>query len=319
MMKSAAAAAEAVADAPVKGRSLWAIAWGRLRRDKVAMFSLVIIILLFLMAIFAPQICHFLGIDPTTNHADILDEIGFPSGPLGGAGKDHWLGLEPALGRDVLARTIYGARVSLGISLAATVIAITLGTIFGITAGFFGGWADSLISRFMDIMLAFPVLLFSIAMLVIISSMPHVSNTLRAVVLIIIIGVFGFAYPARIIRGQTISLREREFVEAATSLGASNTRILIRELLPNLAAPILVYATLIIPVNILFEASLSFLGVGLQEPIASWGSMLNEASKSFTVDPFFMFVPGMAIFITVLAFNLLGDGVRDAFDPKSTR
>ena len=319
-MKQAAASAERVADAPVKGRSLWAIAWGRLRRDKVAMVSLVVIILLVLMAIFAPQICHFLGIDPYSQHADTdLDEIGFPIGGWGGANGNHWLGVEPALGRDVLARTIYGARVSLGISLAATFIAITLGTLVGITAGFFGGWADSLISRFMDIMLAFPVLLFSIAMLVIISSMPHVTNVQRAMVLIIIIGFFGFAYPARIIRGQTISLREREFVEASTSLGASNTRVLLRELLPNLAAPILVYATLIIPANILFEASLSFLGVGLQEPTASWGGMLNEASKSFTVDPFFMFVPGMAIFITVLAFNLLGDGVRDAFDPKSTR
>jgi peptide/nickel transport system permease protein len=163
------------------------------------------------------------------------------------------------------------------------------------------------------------VLLFAIAIMVIISNIPKAPSYLPLLLLIVIIGVFSFAYPARIIRGQTISLREREFVEASTSLGAGTTRILFRELLPNLAAPILVYATLIIPVNILFEATLSFLGVGVQPPTPSWGGMLNDASQYFQADPFYMVVPGMAIFITVLAFNMLGDGVRDAFDPKSTR
>jgi peptide/nickel transport system permease protein len=319
MMKSAAATAQAVADAPIKGRSLWAIAWGRLRRDKVAMASLAFIILLTLAAIFAGQITQWMGVDPTTNNPDILGDIGFPIGPWGGVSWAHILGLEPQLGRDIFARMLYGARVSLGISLAATVISVTLGVLFGITAGYFGGAIDSVISRFLDIMLAFPVLLFAIAIMVIIANIPRAPSYLPVVLLIVIIGVFSFAYPARIIRGQTISLREREFVEASTSLGAGTTRILFRELLPNLAAPILVYATLIIPVNILFEATLSFLGVGVQPPTPSWGGMLNDASQYFQIDPFYMVVPGVAIFITVLAFNLLGDGVRDAFDPKSTR
>ncbi len=319
MMKSAAATAQAVADAPVKGRSLWAIAWGRLRRDKVAMFSLAFIILLGLLALFAPQISKLLGVDPYSQHTDVLGDIGFPIGRWGGVSWKHLLGVEPQLGRDVFARLLYGARVSLGIALSATFISVTLGVLFGITAGYFGGAIDSVISRFLDIMLAFPVLLFAIAVLVVIGNIPHPPGYLRTLLLVVIIGVFSFAYPARIVRGQTISLREREFVEASTSLGAGTTRILFRELLPNLAAPILVYATLIIPVNILFEATLSFLGVGVQPPTPSWGGMLSDASQFFQADPFYMVVPGMAIFITVLAFNLLGDGVRDAFDPKSTR
>jgi peptide/nickel transport system permease protein len=319
MMKSAAATAQAVADAPVKGRSLWAIAWTRLRRDKVAMVSLGFLILLLVAAIFAPQICKLLGVDPYTQDTTVLGDIGFPIGPWGGVAWKHILGVEPQLGRDVFARMLYGARVSLGIALAATAISVTLGVLFGITAGYLGGVIDSVISRFLDIMLAFPVLLFAIAVLVVISNIPHAPSYLRTLLLVMIIGVFSFAYPARIIRGQTISLREREFVEASTSLGAGTTRILFRELLPNLAAPILVYATLIIPVNILFEATLSFLGVGVQPPTPSWGGMLNDASQYFQADPFYMVVPGMAIFITVLAFNMLGDGVRDAFDPKSTR
>lgn len=319
MMKQAAASAQAVADAPVKGRSLWAIAWGRLKRDKVAMTSLGFVILLLLAAIFAPAITKAMGVDPLTQHQELLGDIGFPVGPWGGVAWKHILGLEPQLGRDIFARLLYGARVSLGISLTATIISVFLGIIFGITAGYFGGAVDSVISRFLDIMLAFPVLLFAIAVLVVVNNIPKAPSYTRIVLLIIIIGVFSFAYPARIIRGQTISLREREFVEASTSLGAGTTRVLFRELLPNLAAPILVYATLIIPVNILFEATLSFLGVGVQPPTPSWGGMLNDASQYFQVDPFYMVVPGVAIFITVLAFNLLGDGVRDAFDPKSTR
>jgi len=318
-MKSAAATAQAVADAPVKGRSLWAIAWGRLRRDKVAMASLIFIILLTLAAIFAPLITKWMGVDPTSQDLNVLGDIGFPKGPWGGVSWKHILGVEPQLGRDIFARLLYGARISLGISLSATVISVVLGVLFGITAGFFGGWIDAVISRFLDVMLAFPVLLFAIAVLVIISNIPHAPNYFRIVLLILIIGVFSFAYPARIIRGQTISLREREFVEASTSLGAGTSRILFSELLPNLAAPILVYATLIIPVNIIFEATLSFLGVGVQPPTPSWGGMLADASTVFQADPFYLVVPAVALFVTVLAFNLLGDGVRDAFDPKSTR
>jgi peptide/nickel transport system permease protein len=202
-----------------------------------------------------------------------------------------------------------------------------LGVFFGVLAGYRGGWLDTVISRSMDILLAFPVLLFSIALLAVFQQAPQLElgpltltgNTMRLGLLVGLIGFFGWAYIGRVIRGQVISLREKEFIDASRSLGSKDRRILVRELLPNLAAPMLVYATLTIPTNILYEAALSFLGVGVQPPTASWGQMLSEATNYFQVDPMYMIVPGLAIFITVLAFNLFGDGLRDALDPKSSR
>jgi peptide/nickel transport system permease protein len=246
-----------------------------------------------------------------------------PKGAFSGLGLSHPLGVEPGSGRDILALIISGARVSMFIALAATLLAMVLGVGLGTVAGYSGGWLDTAISRLMDLMLAFPVLLFSIALLVIFQNVGSVGplhgQTLTITALILIIGGFGWAYPARIIRGQVLSLREKEFVEAARSLGAKNGRILFKELLPNLVAPILVYSTLIIPTTILAEAALSFLGVGIQPPASSWGKMLSQAIPTAQVNPFYVIVPGMAIFITVLAFNLFGDGLRDAFDPKSSR
>jgi peptide/nickel transport system permease protein len=194
-----------------------------------------------------------------------------------------------------------------------------LGVVLGTAAGYFGGWVDAIISRAMDVFLAFPLLLFAIA---IGSSLQGEAfglegNTLRLVVLIFVIGFFSWPYIARIVRGQTLSLREREFVEAARSLGATDRHIIFKELLPNLVGPILVYSTLLIPTNILFEAALSYLGVGVQEPTASWGGMLAQAVPRYEDAPMFGIVPGVTIFITVLAFNLLGDGLRDALDPRS--
>jgi peptide/nickel transport system permease protein len=187
------------------------------------------------------------------------------------------------------------------------------------TAGFVGGWVDSIVSRVMDFLLAFPQLLFSIAL---VSVLPDTllgfsGRWSRVLVLIAVIGFFGWPYIGRIVRGQTLSLREREFVEASRSLGARSPRILFREMLPNLAAPILVYTTLIIPTNILTEAALSFLGVGIPPPFPSWGGMLSDALQFYRYDPMFMIIPGAMIFITVLAFNLFGDGLRDALDPKA--
>jgi len=203
------------------------------------------------------------------------------------------------------------------------VLAIAIGVTVGVLAGFFGGWVDAVLARIMDILLAFPVLLFSIALLVILRTIgeigPLAGNTLSYVALVAIIGGFGWAYPARIIRGQALSLREKEFVEAARSLGARNGRIVFKELLPNLVAPILVYATLLLPVNILVEAGLSYLGVGLNPPTASLGQMIDQASRVMRIDPTYLLIPGVTIFITVLAFNLFGDGLRDAIDPKSSR
>jgi peptide/nickel transport system permease protein len=303
-------------------RSLGQLAWRRFRRDRVALASAVVVALILLLSILAPVVCRLLGLD-TERHIELLslDNVGFPEGAHGGISADHPLGVEPKTGRDVLALLLYGSRTSLLIALGATAMSMVLGVAAGLCAGYFPGWVDSLLSRTMDVLLAFPVLLFSIALLVVLGGVDHVlfldGNGLRTAVLVLVIGFFGFPYVGRLVRSQVISLRQREFVEAARSLGASNRRILFAEILPNLLAPILVVATLTIPTRILAEAALSFLGVGIQPPGTSWGQLLGSASHVFTVTPTYMFFPGLTVVITVLAFNLLGDGLRDAFDPKS--
>jgi peptide/nickel transport system permease protein len=312
-----------VAATAVAGRTLRSLAWRRLKQDKIALAGGVVVLLLILAAIFAPLINDLLGIDAYQFNTSLLDRSN--SFPIGGSGisGSHWLGVEPASGRDILARLLIGARISLTIAVLATVLSLLIGVVLGIIAGYSGGWVDTIISRIMDIMLAFPVLLFSIALLVIFSSVSNLlfisGSWVRITLLIFIIGFFSWAYIGRVMRGQVLSLREKEFVEASRSLGARTTRILVRELLPNLMAPILVYATLTIPTNILTEAGLSFLGVGIQEPDPSWGKMLSTAQATVQIDPTYMLFPGLAIFITVLAFNLFGDGLRDALDPRSNR
>jgi ABC-type dipeptide/oligopeptide/nickel transport system permease subunit len=315
------APAVAAAEPQIAGRSLGQIAWGRLRRDKVALVGAGMIIFFVLVAIFAPLLCAIFDVDPETNYTDQLDDLGFPDGPWANASWDHPFGVEPGLGRDIFARTVYGARYSLTIALLATVLTVGLGVVAGIIAGFRGGWLDTLISRSMDILLAFPVLLFSIAALVIVGQAQWYKEnvTYQILFMTFVIGFFGWPYIGRIIRGQVLSLREKEFVDAARSLGASTNRILYKELLPNLLPIILVYSTLIIPTNILAEAALSFLGVGLQPPTPTWGQMLSDSRSSLQLVPSYVAVPGMAIFLCVLAFNLFGDGLRDAFDPKGTQ
>jgi ABC-type dipeptide/oligopeptide/nickel transport system permease subunit len=304
--------------AAIEGRSLGRIAWLRLRRDKVAMAGLVIVALLILVAVFGP----FFVQNPNTYHANLINPtFSRPNGPLGGISLAHPLGVEPITGRDMLARIVVGARYSLLIGFLATLLAVVIGTAMGVIAAFFGGWVDSVIARTMDVFLAFPLLVFAIALVGVIpgSAFGLSGNTLRVALLVFIIGFFAWPYMGRIIRGQTLSLREREFVDAARSLGARGPYIMFRELLPNLVGPILVYATLLIPTNILFEAALDYLGVGLIPPTPSWGQMLSNAVSQgfFQIDPMYMIIPGVAIFITVMAFNLFGDGLRDAFDPRS--
>jgi peptide/nickel transport system permease protein len=305
----------------IEGRSLGQIAWRRLKKDKVAMVGGVIVVLLIFVAIFAPLIVKIVGSDPYKFHQDLIDTKGgtmLPLGSFGGISWHHPMGLEPLNGRDIFSRVVYGARISLLIAILATALSVFIGTTMGAIAGFLGGVTDAIISRLMDMFLAFPLLVFALALAGVFpdEAFGLSGNGLRIGLLVFIIGFFNWPYIGRIIRGQTLSLRNREFVDAARSLGAKRGYIMFSELLPNLVAPILVYSTLLIPTNILFEAALSFLGVGIRPPTPSWGGMLSDAVVYYTA-PHFMLWPGVAIFVTVLAFNLFGDGLRDALDPRA--
>jgi ABC-type dipeptide/oligopeptide/nickel transport system permease subunit len=305
------------AGVPIEGRSLGQIAWRRLRGDRVAMAGGIIIILLILLAIVGPHLVQ----NPNTYNPTLVDPtFSRPIGPWGGISLAHPFGVEPVTGRDMLSRITVGAQYSLLIGFLATVLAVVIG-VFGTIAGYFGGWVDAVITRSMDVFLAFPLLVFAIALIGVIPNAAFglSGNTLRVFMLVFIIGFFAWPYMGRIVRGQVISLREREFVDAARSIGARGPYILFRELLPNLVAPILVYSTLLIPTNILFEASLDYLGVGLIPPTPSWGQMLSNAVTNgfYYIDPMYMVIPGVAIFIVVMAFNLFGDGLRDALDPRN--
>jgi len=304
----------------IEGRSLGEIAWMRLKRDRVAVAGgifIVVLIIIAITALFADRV--FGWIHPNEFHQDLINgETLIPNGTFGGMSWSHPLGVEPVNGRDILTRVYAGSWISLLIAFAATLLSVTIGTVMGVVAGFFGGWVDAIISRAMDVFLAFPLLVFAIALAGVLpdEAFGLKGDGLRIVLLIFVIGFFNWPYIGRIVRGQTLSLREREFVDAARSLGARGPYILFRELLPNLIAPILVYSTLLIPTNILFEAALSFLNVGVRAPTATWGGMLADAVRFYNL-PHFMLWPGLAIFITVLAFNLFGDGLRDALDPRS--
>jgi peptide/nickel transport system permease protein len=307
----------------IEGRSLGRIAWTRLKRDKVAMAGGGFVVFIFLIAIFAPLVVKLLGHPPNDfheNYKTLLDQDtgGMPKGHFGGVSRSFLFGLEPGNGRDIFSRVVYGSRISLGIGIGATLLTIAIGVPLGILAGYFGGWVDSVIGRAMDLFLAFPLIVFALALVGVlpVKAFGLSGNPLRIAIMIFVIGFFSWPYIARIVRGQVLSLREREFVDAARSLGARNGYIIRREILPNLIAPILVYTTLLIPANILFEAALTFLGAGVVPPTASWGGMISDASQYYQADFSYLFFPGMAIFLTVLAFNLFGDGLRDALDPK---
>ena len=302
----------------VAARSPLQLFWRRFRKDKVALAALTFIVLLILVAIFAPLIRKILDTPaPNVGNTDALDDFGLPSGPS----SDHLFGVD-GLGRDIFSRVLDGARVSLLVAFVGTGLSVTIGVTMGMISGFYRGWVDTGIARLIDVLLAFPVLLLGLGLASACSTKDGcLGGALEPglTVVITIIVISNWPYVARIIRGQVLSLREKEFVEASKSLGASNKRIIFREILPNLVAPIIVYTTLFIPANILLEASLSFLGVGVQPPQASWGEMLSDASTIFASAWWYMFFPGMALLLTVLAFNLVGDGMQDALNPKSSR
>jgi ABC-type dipeptide/oligopeptide/nickel transport system permease subunit len=275
-------------------------------------------------AIFAPLITRLMGVDPYSFNGDLLSDAGsLPLGNWGGITWQHPLGVEPQTGRDIFARLLYGARLSLFIALTATVITMVLGTLAGIVAGYRGGWVDTLISRLSDLTLVFPSLVLLIALGPVAqqwaTELGLEPNTGRVVFIILVLGVFSWAYLGRIVRGQVLSLREREFVEAAESLGARPFRVLFVEILPNLVAPIIVVVSILLPTFIVTEATLSFLGVGVLPPTPTWGNMLEDSVKFFTVVPTYLFIPGSALLVTVLLFNLLGDSIRDAIDPRAGR
>jgi ABC-type dipeptide/oligopeptide/nickel transport system permease subunit len=304
--------------AAAAARSPLGLFWRRLRADRVALGAFVVIAALALVALFAPLVTDLFGAPgPTEQNRAALDEFGSAAAPSG----SNLMGTDGD-GRDVFSRVVHGSRVSLTVALLATGIALALGTAVGLLAGYRGGWADSLIARGIDVILAFPVLLFAVGVAGACNTpegcaggalKPGMSTVIFAIV------IPTFPYFARIVRGQVLSLREREFVEAARSIGASDARIMFREILPNLTAPLIVYATLVIPANILLEASLSFLGVGIEEPNPSWGAMIADAIPTFETAWWYMLFPGLALLVTVLAFNLLGDGLQDALDARTAR
>jgi ABC-type dipeptide/oligopeptide/nickel transport system permease subunit len=290
----------------IQGRSPWRLAYERLRRDRAAIISLVVIILVVLMAVFAPLFRHLTGHPVNQQYFDIgLTPDGLPRAPNG----TFWLGTDD-LGRDVLVRIAYGARISLLVGVVATFLTVTIGTIVGLAAGYFGKIVDTVLARLIDVMLSIPFLLFAISL----ASVYHAGLK----IVIIVLAIFSWSSVARIVRGQVLSIREREYVEAARSIGAGPWRIMAIDILPNVIAPIIVYTTLLIPVTIVAEATLSFLGIGVLPPTADWGNMLAEAQNNYHAWWFILF-PSVALLITTLAFNIFGDGVRDAFDPRSDR
>ena len=370
--------------AQIAARSPLQLFLRRIRSDKIALVSAVFIIFLVLVAVFAGQIVSLVGAHPPNEQSTkYLDEFGSAHAP---SFKLHLYFGTDGLGRDVFSRTLYGARVSLKVAFIATFLSVLIGVILGMLAGYYRGVWDTVLSRILDVMLAFPVFLLALGLgaacafgdgckipgktagsvTVLIGLLAFVGLSIGLVltrrkgmnvtgvdvrtrllapaitilagiaivlivgggalfritpglpVVIVVIVLPSFPYMARIIRGQTLSLREREFVEAARAMGASDSRIMFRHILPNLVAPIMVYTTLLVPTNILFEAALSFLGVGVQPPTASWGAMISDATEIFDSAWWYMTFPGLALVLTVLAFNLIGDGLQDALNPKTS-
>jgi peptide/nickel transport system permease protein len=305
--------------AVIQGRSPWQLGWKKLRHDRAAMIALVVVAVIVLVAIFAPAIAALLGHGPNSEYpAPIGTTVdGLPKAPS----AVFLLGTDD-LGRDVLVRIAYGARISLLVGVLSTLLAVVIGALVGLAAGYFGRLVDTILARVVDVMLSIPFLLFAISLASVVSVTPlHIGpfELQQGIgIVVLVIGTFSWATVARIVRGQVIAIREKEYIEAARSLGASSWRIIVVDVLPNVLAPIIVYATLLIPLSIVTEASLSYLGVGIPPPTADWGSMISEAQQYYQEAWWFLLFPCLALIITTLAFNVLGDGIRDAFDPRSS-
>jgi peptide/nickel transport system permease protein len=305
--------------ATIERKSPSRLFWERFRQDRAALAGGIVIILLILIALFGGPIAERVtGHPQNTSYDEMTDAFGVPKGP----NSQFWFGADAA-GRDLFVRTMYGARTSLFVGIVASGFAVIIGTIVGLIAGFFGGIADTLLSRSADVLLAVPQILIAVGVVAACSTNKNgcLGGLIQPgiTVVIAVITIFSWSYIARIVRGYTLSLREKEFVESARAAGASNMRILSTEIVPNLVGPLIVYTTLLIPTNILFEAALSYLGLGVPADQASWGSILSDASQLYDVAWWLMVFPGGFLILTTLAFNLLGDGLRDAFDVRSER
>ena len=300
-------ATELEGESRIQGRSPARLAWERLRRDRAAMVSFVVIVLIALVAIGAPLLAALVGHGPNDQYRDIgLTPQGLPKPPS----RTFLLGTDD-LGRDLLVRIAYGSRISLLVGVVSTLISVVFGVVVGVVAGYLGGRVDTVIALVIDVVLSIPFLLAGIAIVSIVG--PSLTVT------IIVIAFFSWSSIARIVRGQVLSIREREYVEAARSLGASDRRIMFVDVLPNVLAPVIVYTTLLIPLAIVSEATLSFLGLGVPAPTATWGGMLDGSLQYYRVAWWYLLFPGLALLVTTLAFNIFGDGVRDAFDPRTDR
>ncbi|MFG2823255.1 ABC transporter permease [Kitasatospora sp. NPDC048365] len=310
-----AAEGEGAAEQTAAPASPWALAFHRLRRQKAAVTGLAIIVFFVLVAVLAPVLTAISGTGPADIDKKAVNPYlgGLPRGSFGGMSPQHWLGVEPLLGRDIFARLVYGAQISLLVAFSAALLITLIGVSLGIAAGYFGGRVDAVISRLMDVMMSFPSLIFMIALL-------SVARDVNRVLLLIgVMSFFGWPYIARVIRGQTLSLKHREYVEAARACGTRSSRILLTEILPNLTGTVIVYVTLAIPGLIGAEAALTYLGVGIRPPTPSWGQMIADSVLYYKVDPMFFVLPSACLFLVVLAFTLLGDALRDALDPKGSR
>lgn len=316
----------------IVGRSPGQLAWMRLRSDRVAVASAIVLALFILNALLADVVVWAYGmitgqpgLGPRDQFPDLLDGIGYPLGYFGGITGKHWLGLEPGLGRDVLIQLVYGARTSLGIAAVAAALSTSLGVFIGLVSGYVGGRVDTLVSWVIDVMLSFPFVIFALAAIPIVNTMVTGSVQIspgvgvRIATLVGVLVMFGWMSTARLVRGQVLSLREREFVEAARAAGAGTWHMIRHQLLPNIWAPILITFSLSLPAYVTAEAALSFLGIGVTEPVPDWGRMIFDSAQYVQADPAYTAFPGLAIFILVLAFNLFGDSLRDAFDPKAAR
>jgi ABC-type dipeptide/oligopeptide/nickel transport system permease subunit len=298
---------EAASGAGVSARSPWRLSVERLRRDRMAMITSGIIVLIVALAVGAPLVSMLVGHPPDMQYRDIgLTPDGLPKPP----NRTFWLGTDD-LGRDLMVRIAYGARISLMVSVVSTAATVLLGTLVGIAAGYYGGVVDTILSWLIDLVLSFPFLLLVIALV----SITGPSLTL----LVGVIALFGWSSVARVVRGQTLSLRRREFVEAALSIGASDLRIMGLDILPNVLAPIIVYTSLLIPSFVVLESTLSFLGLGVPPPTPTWGGMLSDSVTYYSQAWWYVVFPGVALLTTTLAFNLFGDSIRDAFDPRADR